>query len=101
MLNNPDDKSNKSFWRFIKSKRQDSVTISSLKKGRKVIFDSKEKANTFNEQFHSEDTANLPTMDGVFPAINQITISPEGMLKLLRSLDTKKATGPTRFLHAS
>ena len=67
MLNNPEDKSNKAFWRFIKSKKQDSISISSPKQGSKVIFDSKGKATIFNEQFcsvfTSEDTTNLPSFD--------------------------------------
>ncbi|XP_072048592.1 uncharacterized protein [Amphiura filiformis] len=61
------DKSNKSFWRFIKSKKQDSTNITSLKSGSKVIFDSKGKANIFNEQFCSvfttENTSDIPKLD--------------------------------------
>ena len=99
MLNNPEDKSNKAFWRFIKSKKQDSTGISSLKQGSKVIFDSKGKATIFNEQFcsvfTSEDTTNLPSFDDPdFPAMNKITVTTDGVLKLLQNLNTKKATGP-------
>ena len=34
VFSDPDDKSNKTFWRFIKSKKQDNVSISSLKQSK-------------------------------------------------------------------
>jgi hypothetical protein len=58
------DKSNKAFWKFIKSKRQDATSISSLREGSKVIFDSKGKAGCFNDQsLHLRTPITSPTLD--------------------------------------
>ena len=99
MFSDPDDKSNKTFWRFIKSKKQDNVSISSLKSGSKVIFDSKGKASSFNEQFcsvfTSENTSDTPNLgDSPYPTVKHITVTVEGVVKLLHSLKPNKASGP-------
>ena len=104
MLNNPEDKSNKAFWRYIKSKKQDFSSVNSLKQGSKIIFDSKGKAKVFNEQFcsvftsDSEDTSKLPTFDEPDRSRNgqdrNNTRWSLNSLKRLQSLNIKKATGP-------
>ena len=96
------DKSNKSFWTFIKSKKQDSTTISSLKDGSKVVFDSQSKATAFNNQFcsvfTSEDITTMPDLGpSQYPAADNITVTSDGVLKLLTSLKTNKATGPDQI----
>ncbi|CAG2186043.1 unnamed protein product [Mytilus edulis] len=61
-LNNNDTKP---FWKYIKSKRQDSGGIAPLKKGTNLVSDSKGKAELLLEQFKSVFTittdTNLPT----------------------------------------
>ena len=71
-----EDKSNKSFWSFIRSKRQENTTINSLKDGSRVIFNAKGKATIFNKQFKSvftcEDIDNIPDLgDPVVPLNGQ------------------------------
>ena len=94
-----DDKSNKTFWKFIKSKKQDSSNISSLKDGSKIIFSSKGKATSFNEQFRSvftsENTTTMPDMGpSMYPTADHINVTCDGVLKLLKDLKINKATGP-------
>ena len=94
-----EDKSNKSFWSFIRSKRQENTTISSLKDGSKVIFSAKGKATAFNNTFKSvftcEDRDNMPDLgDPVVPPMDCITVTPDGVLKLMQEIKIRKATGP-------
>ena len=49
MFEDTSDKSNKSFWKFINSKKQEATNVSTLKINRKIIFDSRGKANAFND----------------------------------------------------
>ncbi len=57
----------KPFWRYIKSKRQDSVGIAPLKRLGNLVTDSKGKAEILVDQFKSvftQDTSStLPHMD--------------------------------------
>ena len=41
----------KSFWRYIKAKKQDSIGVAPLRKGSRVFSDSKSKAELLSEQF--------------------------------------------------
>ena len=60
----------KKFWKYVKSKRQDKIGISTLKKDGLVFDTSKEKADILNKQFHSmytkEDSSNISSK-GVSP----------------------------------
>ena len=99
MLNDPEDKHNKSFWRFIKAKRQDSTGISPLTHNERLVSDNKGKANILNMQFKSvftsENTSNLPSMgESTFPDVQPIKISVDGVCKLLKDTNITKATGP-------
>ncbi|XP_072022188.1 uncharacterized protein [Amphiura filiformis] len=99
MFSDPDDKSHKSFWKFINSKKQEPANITSLKAGNRVIFDSKSKASAFNTQFSSvftsEDTTNIPDLgESSLPTMKHITVTCDGVVKLLTSLNVTKATGP-------
>ena len=99
MFNESTDLSNKSFWKFVNAKKQEPTTISSLKSGGKIIFDSKGKATAFNDQFSSvftsENVSTMPDLgQSAFPAMDHINVTCDGVLKLLQSLDIKKATGP-------
>ena len=99
MCCDPEDKNNKSFWSYIRSKRQDNTTINSLKDGSKVVFSAKGKATVFNDTFKSvftrEDTSNMPEIgEPMVPPMDHITITPDGVLKLLQEIKIRKATGP-------
>ncbi len=60
------DNTNKSFWKYINSKKQEPSSVSSLKTGDRVIFDSKGKATVLNNQFcsvfTSENITNIPQL---------------------------------------
>ena len=88
----------KQFWLYIKSRKVDSVGIPTLRDGAKLEADNTSKAEILNRQFKSVFTtedSNLPHEPGNnIPPMPDITISPEGVEKLLKNLDPNKATGP-------
>ena len=99
MFEDTSDKSNKSFWKFINSKKQEPTNVSTLKIDIKIIFDSRGKANAFNDQFRSvftcENSSNIPDLgESSIPSMAPIKVTNDGVLKLLQSLNIKKATGP-------
>ena len=72
-----------------------------------LIADDCAKANLINDYFTSiftrEDTSQIPVMNGdPHPDLPPITVSNEGVLRLLSHLHPQKATGldeiPSRFL---
>ena len=100
MLNDPEDRQNKKFWRYIKAKRQDNTSgVSPLTHNNKAVTDSLGKANILNSQFKSvfttENLDNLPCMgESPFPDVPNIQVSTEGVCKLLKDINITKATGP-------
>ena len=103
-LNNNDSKP---FWNYIKAKKQDNVGISPLKRDGVLFNDKIDKAKILNDQFTSvftqEDGNAIPTLKGdKFPSIDELTITSEGIEKLLHDLKPNKASGPdcvpARFL---
>ena len=64
LLELENDSSSKSFWKYIKSRKQDSVSIGTLKDNDNIAESAKEKAEMFNGQFCSvfnkEDMENIP-----------------------------------------
>ena len=89
----------KRFYTFIKSLRQESFGVGTLKAHGRAGATSLEKANMCNTQFHSafskEDTTSIPTPRGdPLPPMPNITISENGVLKLLKNIKPNKATGP-------
>ena len=91
--------SQKRFWGYIKSLKKDSTGISSLKENGKLHTDPSDKANILNRQYQSvftqEDTRNIPTVDGIpFPSMPEITVTNQGVEKLLSQLNPHKASGP-------
>ena len=102
MLNVEDDSPGamKRFFRFIKSLRQDSFGVSTLKANGKVAATAKEKANMCNTQFHSvfnprSDPEMTPQpSDPPLPRMPDIVITPTGIEKLLKNLNPSKASGP-------
>ena len=90
----------KRFWSFIKSKRTDACGVSPLKKDGLTHSDSKMKAEILNQQFTSVFTAENPSDplpdlgDSPHPTVAGITVTENGMRKLLQQLNPHKATGP-------
>ena len=94
-----EEDSGKHLWRFIKSKKTDTVGVAPLKKNGLIHSTGKEKANILNDQFGSvftnEDLDNLPDLgDSPFPPMPDINITTDGVEKLLKKLNTRKAAGP-------
>ena len=91
--------STKPFWRYIKSKRQDNVDVSPLKDHGKLVSDTKSKIrlllNQFKSVFTVDDGSPMPeTTKKSLPHIDPITVTTDGVAKLLRDLNASKAPGP-------
>jgi len=88
----------KPFWNFIKARRQDNTGVAPLLENGNLKSDSKSKATILLKQFKSvftkTSTTNLPTLPPPKPSIQDLNISTNGVLKLLRQLKTNKAPGP-------
>ncbi|KAK3092025.1 hypothetical protein FSP39_024520 [Pinctada imbricata] len=90
----------KRLWSFVKSKRTDACGVSTLKQNGVPHSDSKMKAEILNKQFTSVFTSEnpndpLPDLEGSpHPTVADITVTENGVCKLLQQLDPHKATGP-------
>ena len=102
-------KSNKPFWRYIKSQRTESTGVAPLKEAGQLHSDAKQKAQILAKQFRSvftqdDDKANDTYLSGPsYPPMPDITIEQDGVEKLLEGVDPSKAAGPDqlpcRLLH--
>ena len=95
------ENNSKPFWHYVKSRRQDSVGVSPLKKMGQLVSDSKEKAQLLVEQFQSvftrDDDQRLPdTKKRARRPISPLHITTNGVEKLLHGINTAKAQGPDR-----
>jgi hypothetical protein len=95
-----DEHNTKPFWRYVKSKRQDSFGISPLKKMGQLTNISKEKAQILVDQFRSvftreSTTTPTPTMKKkANKSIPPLIIAEKGVEKLLKNINQSKAQGP-------
>ena len=92
----------KRFWSYIKSLRKDTNGIAPLKDVGILHADAKDKADILNRQYQSvftnEDTSDIPTPDGKpYSSMPEITVSIEGVQKLLQKLNPQKACGPDQI----
>ena len=101
LLEGLQSKDSKPFWRYVKSKRQDTIGVTPLKSGGNLHSGSRSKATILNEQFKSVFTppqdkhSDIPHLYGpAYPPIKPLTISIDGVQKLLLNLNVKKASGP-------
>ena len=89
----------KKFWSYIKSLKQDNVSIPPLKVNNQTITDSKSKANALNNYFKSVFTTDYtatqpPAETSPFPSIDNVTVTTPGIVKLINNLKPNKASGP-------
>ncbi len=94
----------------MKSQRNDSFGVSTLKSDGEIASTSKEKASKLNQQFSSvftdEKEEDFPCLgNSPHPTMPDIIISSAGVEKLLLGLNPSKAAGPdaipARFLKAT
>ena len=93
----------KPFWSFMKSLRQSSTGVASLKTASGIAVSPLEKANALNSQFKSvftqEDCQDLPASEyPAPPSMPPIRITTQGITKLLQELKPHKAPGPDGIL---
>jgi hypothetical protein len=103
-LNNLDpekDNNSKKFWKYIKSRKQDTMGIGTLKNNDVLAETAEQKAEMLNSQFTSvfttENTTNMPSKgNSPFKPMKDIKISEKGVEKELNRLNPCKATGPDK-----
>ena len=94
---------NKLFWKYIKARRNDNIGVAAIKNDGIFCHDSKTKADLLNHKFKSvftmdDDTDHLPTTSHPkYPNIEDITISIEGVEKLIDNINIHKASGPDKI----
>ena len=89
----------KPFWKYIKSRKNDNIGVSSLKNIGKLVSDSKGKAEILIQQFKSiftidKSTAIPQTTKHIDEPIPKLTIRENGVEKLLQDINPSKASGP-------
>jgi hypothetical protein len=99
-LSRNDDKNNKKFAMYIKSKTKSKTTIGPLKNDRgQVTYDNKEMASILNNFFASvftrENLNNMPEKERETDAnLSDIEINVESIIKKINKLRKDSATGP-------
>ena len=91
--------SHKNFWRYIRSLRRDNTGVIPLKHQNSLISNPCDKAKILNDQFYSvfthEDLSDLSQrIDPAYSSIPDTPFSTDGILKLIKSLNLNKASGP-------
>ena len=88
------------FYRYINSQKKDTQGIPPLKRknGKGVAQSDLEKAEEFNGQFtdvfNKNEQTQVPLLDRSAPFMNDIAVSKDGVIKLLKGLNPSKALGP-------
>ena len=89
----------KTFWSFVKSLKNDAFGINTRRENGILKTDTLDKAYMCNRQFQSaftrESDDEIPSKGtSPFTRIGEITVDPNGVLKLLNNLKIHKAPGP-------
>jgi hypothetical protein len=89
----------KKFWSFIKQRRRDTAGIAALWNDGTLVSSPSDKAETLSKQYESiftrEDTTSIPSLGpSPFPALHNLQIGTNGIVKLLQELNVNKAPGP-------
>ena len=91
----------KSFWRYMKSLRQDSFGVPALEVGSQLFTGAQDNAkallNEFKSVFTIEDTSSIPWLGHSTSKISHLTVSVSVVWKLLYKLKPHKAFGPDRL----
>ena len=92
----------KKFWSYIKSKKHDQIGIPPLNGNGKVLTDSTSKAEVLSNHFQQiltkEDLSSIPSIGcSVIPAMEWVILNIEGIINLLKNLDSKKASGTDKL----
>ena len=88
------------FYRYINSQKKDTQGIPPLKRknGKGVAQSDLEKAEEFNGQFtdvfNKNEHTQVPLLDRSAPFMDDIVVSKDGVIKLLKGLNPSKALGP-------
>lgn len=96
----PGDKPDtKKFFSFLKSIRKETAGVPPLKHQGTIATDTTSKANSLNKQFESVFTTDndktMPKLgDKILNKMKDINITTNGVTKLLKNLNPKKASGP-------
>ena len=91
------------FYRYINSQKKDTQGIPPLKRknGKGVAQLDLEKAKEFNGQFtvvfNKNEHTRVPLLDRYAPFMNDIAVSKDGVIKLLKGLKPSKALGPDKL----
>ena len=101
MLDPKKDNNSKKFWKYIKSRKQDTMGIGTLKNNGVLAENAEQKAeilkNQFTSVFTTENTTNMPSKgNSPFKPMKDIKISEKGVGKELNRLNPCKATGPDK-----
>ena len=96
------ENNSKPFWRYVKSRRQDSIGVSPLKKMGQLVNDGKGKAQILVEQFQSvftrdDDQQHPDTKKRAKRPISPLHITTNGVQKLLQGINISKAQGPDKI----
>ena len=83
-------------------KKQDQIGILPLNGNGKVLTDSTSKAEVLSYHFQQiltkEDLSSIPSIGcSVIPAMESVILNREGIINLLKNLDSKKANGPDKL----
>ena len=94
-----ENNNSKPFWRYVKAKQQDNIGVSPLKRKGQLLSDSRSKAdilvNQFSSVFTRDSSSSMPSVGKLCDtSIGELKITEEGVLKLLRNIQTSKAPGP-------
>ena len=90
----------KKFWLHVKNQRKDNLGIISLRnEDDNLVSTGKEKVHILNKHFQSvftdEDLSNMPSpANSDIPDMPKFVIHTEGVEKLLKNINVKKANGP-------
>ena len=88
------------FYQYINSQKKDTQGIPPLKRnnGKGIAQSDLEKAEAFNGQFtdvfNKNEHTQVPLLDRSAPFMNDIAVSKDGVIKLLKGLNHSKALGP-------
>ena len=93
-------KNPKKLYTMVKSERADASCVAPRRWNSITYSDTKTKANLLNHQFvlvftKEPENTPAPSISGIlYPAVNPIQVTSNGIMKLLRSLQSHMTTGP-------